>query len=57
MRVLGILASTEGAAFMEASLIDKWQSHHRCLNKATGGEGVPSHHVEGPFCVYVVSTR
>ena len=57
MRILGILASTEGAAFMEASLIDKWQSHHRCLNKATGGEGVPSYHVEGPFCVYAVSTR
>ena len=57
MKVVGILASTEGAAFMEASLIDKWQSHPRCLNKATGGEGVPSYHVEGPFCVYVVSTR
>ena len=52
MRIVGILAPGEAAGFLEAAPIDRWQLDARCLNSATGGEGLSCQ--EGPWCVYVV---
>ena len=52
MRIVGFLASGEAAGFLEAALIDRWQLDARCLNSASGGEGLSCQ--EGPWSVYVV---
>lgn len=53
MHVLAELATCEGAAYLEAMLIDRFSSQPGCQNVAKGGEG--SHPpATGPCYVYVV---
>ena len=52
MRIVGLLAHGEAAAFLEAALVSSWAHCSQCMNRAGGGEAVSQQ--PGPFFVYVV---
>lgn len=56
MIVLAETQTIEGAAFLEAALIDKYGKRSGCRNIASGGEGVSVSRT-GPCYVYVVFRR
>ena len=52
MSILAVLKSTEGAAYLEASLIREFGQQRLCCNRAPGGEGA-SNNSAPPAFVYV----
>lgn len=54
MDVIAELDTADGAAYLEATLIERYKNRSGCMNRAPGGEGLRGHATNGPYYVYIV---
>lgn len=54
MDVIAELDTADGAAYLEATLIQRFRDRSGCMNRAPGGEGLRGPAANGPYFVYIV---